>query len=1413
MTSHQIPDSDLFNVEAEIRSSLRDMSDEHILSLASHHEESTNNEHIELNIYFCYSIFLRMHSMEHLDLAIQRTEKWIVATAEGHTDRARRLDILDMMMARRSQDQQVCNDDTLHSQFEETDSLAELDQEIQVWDLIFKDTTEDDPDWAGILEALGDLLGSRFKKTGLLDDLNRGIKMAYMAVDATPQDHPDFADKADRLSNLGTLLSMRFERTGSMDDLNGAIKVARMAIDVTPQDHPNWVGHLNNLGNFLGSRFKKIGLIDDLNDAIKVIDMAFDAILPDHPHWGNISNALGFWLGKRYERTGSLLDLNRAIKVVDAAVGATRNHSDQIDRLNNLGNLLGSRFDRIGSMDDLNCAIKLADIALDASPQDLSHKQAIVLSNLGFWLGKRFERTGSIDDLDRAIKVVDTAVDATQDHPDQAFHLHNLGDLLGTRSERTGSKDDLEHAIKVVEMAVDASSQDDPNWVVTLKSLGIWLGKRFKKTGSMRDLNRAIKLADMAVNATPQYHLDRPFILNNHGNLLGYRFERTGSIEDLNHAIKVAEMAVDATPQDNPGRAITLSTLETWLSHRFERIGVLDDLDKAIKVAQMAVDAIPQDHPDQARQLSNLGACLGIRFMRTGSMEDLNQAIKITDMLVDAAPQEHVNQRTWLTNLGIWLGIRFARTGSMDDLNPAIKATEMAIDATTQDHTSRARLLNNLAYLLSMRSERTGSMDDLNRAIKVADMVIDATPQDHVSRAGWLGTLGNLLGTRFEKTGLIDDLNRGISMVSKAADAIPKDHPHWAVLLNSLGGLLSIQFDRTGSLDDLNHAIKVADKAVDITPQDHPDLSFLLNNLGNLLSSRFEKTGLMEDLNRCLSSYTGGWNCLHAHPSYRIQAAQNAAKILASQFDWKKSSSLLQAALELLPAVNLRYLQHTDKQHILQEFAGLASMATAAALNSEKKPYRALQLLESGRGMIASLLMEMRGDISDLEQQYPKLANEFASLRDKLDFPTSSPSLIGPTVNTSSWKPQTRQLHEENKEFNELITKIRAQPGFQHFLLPPTPDDLMAAADPDPIIVVNISSFRCDAFLVEHNSIRVLELPNLKQEEVQEQIRVLKLSRLAITPLLKWLWDNICGPCLDALGFKNSILDNNWPRVWWVPTGMLSQLPIHAAGHHMQGSTEAVIDRVMSSYTSSIKALIQGRRNRVQQLAAAPPENALLVAMRETPGLSTNRILPFVDAEAEMFRNLCLSLQLTPIEPILRKDDVLRHLANSKIFHFAGHGRSDPVEPSQSCLLLEDWQTNPLTVGDLRDYKLQKSPPFLGYLSACSTGANEADRLLDEGIHLVSALQLAGFRHVVGTLWEVSDKHCVDVARVLYETICREGMTDLAVCQGLHQAIRALRDGQIERSSEERDAKLLKFGTRTADLPNPYWVPYVHFGV
>ncbi|KAI1387233.1 CHAT domain-containing protein [Hypoxylon trugodes] len=307
----------------------------------------------------------------------------------------------------------------------------------------------------------------------------------------------------------------------------------------------------------------------------------------------------------------------------------------------------------------------------------------------------------------------------------------------------------------------------------------------------------------------------------------------------------------------------------------------------------------------------------------------------------------------------------------------------------------------------------------------------------------------------------------------------------------------------------------------------------------------------------------------------------------------------------------------------------------------------------------------------------------------------------------------------------------------------------MAAANTDPIVVINLDRHRCDAFIIESSRIRTLKLPDLSVKDVVGWVLYLwSFPNMNMTPMLEWLWTAVCRPCLDALGFSAPASSDTCPRVWWIPTGPLNQLPLHAAGFHSPGSTDTVIDRVMSSYASSIKALVHGRKPQLHNITKSTSNRALLVTMYTTPGLEADGILPFATEEVKVLTDLYL-----------------------------------------------------------RDHKIQENQPFLGYLSACSTGSNRAINLADEAIHLIGALQLAGFRHVVGTLWKVSDEHCVDVARDLYKTTRRdERMTDIAVCRGLHRAFIKLRGRKINKMAWERDAELV-------EMEGFHWVPYVHFGV
>jgi hypothetical protein len=106
------------------------------------------------------------------------------------------------------------------------------------------------------------------------------------------------------------------------------------------------------------------------------------------------------------------------------------------------------------------------------------------------------------------------------------------------------------------------------------------------------------------------------------------------------------------------------------------------------------------------------------------------------------------------------------------------------------------------------------------------------------------------------------------------------------------------------------------------------------------------------------------------------------------------------------PGISPRWLKHTDKQHILADFAGLASAVAAAAtaLNAVKDTHNTLQFLELSRSIIASSQNKTCGDISDLMQKHPSSADKFISLRDKLDLPENSLTVLSSINKASSWE-------------------------------------------------------------------------------------------------------------------------------------------------------------------------------------------------------------------------------------------------------------------------------------------------------------------------------------------------------------------------------------------------------------------------
>lgn len=213
--------------------------------------------------------------------------------------------------------------------------------------------------------------------------------------------------------------------------------------------------------------------------------------------------------------------------------------------------------------------------------------------------------------------------------------------------------------------------------------------------------------------------------------------------------------------------------------------------------------------------------------------------------------------------------------------------------------------------------------------------------------------------------------------------------------------------------------------------------------------------------------------------------------------------------------------------------------------------------------------------------------------------------------------------------------------------------------------------FEVTILLSPSTNIHTISLPMLRIADLESySIRFLDGIHIPVTnvknyenarremhAVLEWLRDVAIGPIFDELGYVEASI-GHCPRVWWVGYGLLNILPIHAAGYYGSGSTRNSIDRVISSYTPTIKSLLYARERNVQ--VGRPKEQRLmLVAM---PGKGD---LPFAEMEIKQLNSLLSPHIETTVVEAPERVKVLSALRDYQIVHFACHGYSSAENPSE----------------------------------------------------------------------------------------------------------------------------------------------------
>jgi len=257
-------------------------------------------------------------------------------------------------------------------------------------------------------------------------------------------------------------------------------------------------------------------------------------------------------------------------------------------------------------------------------------------------------------------------------------------------------------------------------------------------------------------------------------------------------------------------------------------------------------------------------------------------------------------------------------------------------------------------------------------------------------------------------------------------------------------------------------------------------------------------------------------------------------------------------------------------------------------------------------------------------------------------------------------------------------------------------------------------------------------------------------------------------------------------RIWLCPTGLITILPLHAAGmpvfNHLSGTDPYFIP----SYTPSLSALITARLNTSE---LHPDPELLIVGASMLPDRPDLPYLPGVEAECRIVRELVPNGR-DLLGTFASRKELLKWLPAHSWVHFASHGLHDDNSPFESAFMVND---GPFTLREIMTTRLANDCGGLAFLSACHT-AVPSSLVPNEVLHLSAGMQFCGFASVVGTQWSVLDNIANDLAQAFYKKL-----------------FHGKNKGHLTYSAEALHASLMLL--KKHGKPVEYLVPFIHVGI
>ncbi|KAG8705369.1 hypothetical protein FRC09_002994 [Ceratobasidium sp. 395] len=608
-------------------------------------------------------------------------------------------------------------------------------------------------------------------------------------------------------------------------------------------------------------------------------------------------------------------------------------------------------------------------------------------------------------------------------------------------------------------------------------------------------------------------------------------------------------------------------------------------------------------------------------------------------------------------------------------------------------------------------------------------------------------------------------------------------------------------FNNTRRPGDLEDSINCLKQAAQLVSDDDSNKSVILMNLGIACFGRFEFSALRDHAFDALVAYKHASLLSSGSPSIKFRTSDFWAR-LSQHLDispieaYTRAMTLLPQVVWLGTSVQARY------EGLSQVIQGLVMDAANAAVSLQRYDL-AIEWLEQGRSIIWSQTLQLRTPLDLLQASYPAVAEELKQISNQLEhisLPSLSPTLLTQNSSSSHEVTQTHRRLAEKRE--ELLESIRRLSGFEHFLEPIAFDKLANNVKDGAVVVIIMHEFGCDSLVVQSGSQDVIHVPldNFSIEkakaahtQLQKYVNGLGTRRgvkyyqedttTTFTDTLAMLWYDVVHPVLARLNITQALHpmdDTNLPHITWCTTDVLSFLPLHAAGDHLDPK-KVLANLAISSYAPTLSSLAHSN-------SSADSFSGILAVGHESTirGLSA---LPGVQAELDRVEASARGLPFTRLDgKAACAEPVLKAMMRHSWVHIACHGSQNSDDPMKSAFHLHDTDLDLATIAQCS----LKNADF-AFLSACQTATGH-ETLPDESAHLAAGLLMSGYSTVIATMWSIHDEDAPIVAEKVYEYLLKDGVADSRkAANALHRAVANLRD---------------KIGVENYAR----WMPFVHIG-